>query len=73
MKITKKTTKLWFKSNDFSNENTFETLEKYLISIYENFKDIPKFLTQFSGSFGVQLVFNKASERPIIELTPKSI
>lgn len=69
----KKTAKIWFKSEDFSNLNTFETIEKYLLNIKENFKDISHILKEFSGEFAFQLVFNKINERPIIEFSTKNI
>ena len=69
----KKTAKLWLKSEDYENENTFEVLENYLISVQENFSNIKPILSDFNGKFCFQLVFNEALERPIIELTTKSI
>jgi len=69
----KKSAKIWFKSREYSSENTYEVVEEFLISIYEKFKEIPSILNEFIGNFGVQLIFSSFDERPIIELTKKSI
>lgn len=72
-KGNKKTAKIWFKTQDYTDVNTDKILEKFVEKIYPNFADLKEILKTNNGTAGITLYFTLAKERPIISLTTRTI
>lgn len=68
-----KTAKLWYKSKDFTDINTDESVELFVKKIYNNFKDLRDILKDNNGLANFTIYFTETHERPIIALTPTTI
>ena len=68
-----KCAKIWFRTNEFTDVNTDEKIEKFTEKIFDNFKNLKQILNEEEGSARFSLVFTETNERPIIGLTLKTI
>lgn len=68
-----KCAKIWFRTNDFTEVNTDEMIEKFAEKIFDKFKDLKQILSEQDGKAYFGLVFTQVKERPVIALTYKTI
>lgn len=69
----RRTAKLWFKSDSFTEINVDEKIEEFVKKIYNNFHDLKDITTKFDGDAVFSLIFTETKERPIISLTTQTI
>lgn len=72
-KGNKKTAKLWFKTQEYTDVNTDIVLENFVEKIYPNMVDLKEILQANKGTAGLTLYFTFVKDRPIIGLTTRTI
>ena len=64
-----KTAKLWFKTNDIENRDTYGVFTKFLSSIKDKLEIIKKANEEFDGKAVLTIYFENLTEKPYIKLS----
>lgn len=68
-----KTAKIRWRTQEFTEWNTDEILEKFVEKFVPKLESVQSMIKMFNGDGGVVIVFTRMKERPVIALTKKSI
>ena len=63
-----KTAKLWLKSKDITNSDTFSDMQMYVSSMQSKFSIINEWLEMYNGTAVLTLYFEQIQEKPYIKL-----
>lgn len=72
-KGTNKTAKLWFKTPDITDNNTFDVIEKFVENLKNTFYKIGEFNKLYDGFTTFTLAYEDFKNKPFIKLSPKTM
>lgn len=72
-KGTNKTAKLWFKTPDITDDNTFDVIEKFVENLKDTFYKIGEFNKLYDGFTTFTLAYEDFKNKPFIKLSPKTM
>lgn len=68
-----KTAKLWFKSNEYQNPDTFAVIEQFVDNLKYKLTLIKKVSDEYHGNSTLTLYFDNVNEKPYIRLSHKTM
>ena len=68
-----KSAKYWIKTEDFSNPDSANELEKFIKQVEPKLVLTQPFLKQYDGFVRITLYFNETKDKPYIALSPESM
>ena len=63
-----KTAKLWFKSKDYEDADTYAYLHSYIETLKDKFEFINEVMNAYDGTANLTLYFEEVKEKPYIRL-----
>ena len=63
-----KTAKLWFKSKDYEDADTYTYLHSYIETLKDKFEFINEVMNAYDGTANLTLYFEEVKEKPYIRL-----